>query len=110
MVSEWNEDEIRNEEVNLDGTEIRSEVFNSPRVSKAGWDEASKSIKINSLVKFSWGGQDREMKSNEAWSLEVDGKVLKMKQTSSNFNGGENTVCWCLRRSRRLILHIAIQK
>jgi mannan endo-1,4-beta-mannosidase len=92
MVSEWNEDEIRNEEVNLDGTEIRSEVFNSPRVSKAGWDEESKSIQINSLVKFSRGGQDREMKSKEAWSLEDGGKILKMKQTSSNFNGGENTV------------------
>ena len=90
IVSEWNEDQVTNEEVYLDGTETKSEFYNSPRITKSSWDEDSKSIKINSTVKFSRGGQDREMKSSEVWTLEDGGNTLKMTLTSTNFNGGEN--------------------
>jgi mannan endo-1,4-beta-mannosidase len=91
-VSEWNEDEVRNEDIFIDGTLTKSVVFNAPRLSKAGWDGDSQSIKINSTVKFSRNGQDREMKSSEAWTLVDGGKTLKMVQTSTGFNGGENKV------------------
>jgi hypothetical protein len=92
MIVEWGDDRITNEEILLDGTEMKSDFFNSPRISKANWDGDSKTVKINSVVKFNRGGQTTEMKSSEVWSLQEDGKVLKIVQTSTGSRGGENTV------------------
>lgn len=92
MTVEWGNDNITNEEYYLDGTEVRSEFFNSPRISKAMLDTGDKSIKISSSVKFRRGGNTFEMKNSENWSLEKDGKVLKIIQTSTGFKGEENKV------------------
>lgn len=92
MVVEWGDDRITNEEILLNGTEIKSVFFNSPRISKANWDADSKSIKISSTVKFDRGGRSIEMKSSEEWSLQEGGNILKIVQISTGFGGGENTV------------------
>jgi hypothetical protein len=92
MIVEWGDDRITNEEILLDGTEIKSEFFNSPRISKANWDGDSKSIKTSSTVKFDRGGRSFEMKSSEEWSLQEGGNVLKILQISTSFRGGENTI------------------
>jgi mannan endo-1,4-beta-mannosidase len=89
MIVEWDDDRITNEDIMLDGTEMKSEFFNSPRISKANWDETSQSIKINSIVKFDRGGRNFEMKSNEEWSLQEGGKILKILQNSTSFRGEE---------------------
>lgn len=90
--TEWGDEQTTNEDILLDGSEIKSELFNSPRISKASWDGDSKTVKINSVVKFNRGGQTTEMKSIEVWGLQEEGKVLKIVQTSTGFRGGENTV------------------
>ena len=90
--TEWGDEQTTNEDIPLDGSETKSEFFNSPRISKASWDGDSKSVKINSVVKFSRGGQTTERKSSEDWKLLDDNKVLKIVQTSTGFRGGENTV------------------
>lgn len=90
--TEWGDEQTTNEDILLDGSETKSEFFNSPRTSKASWDGDSKTVKINSVVKFNRGGQITEMKSSEVWSLQEEGKVLKIVQTSTGFRGGENTV------------------
>jgi len=91
-IVEWGDDRTTNETILLDGSEMKSVFFNSPRISKANWDEVSKSVKISSTVKFTRGGQTTEMKSSEDWSLQESGKVLKIVQTSTGFSGGETTV------------------
>jgi len=89
MIVEWEDDRITNEEIMLDGTEMKSEFFNSPRISKANWDEASQSVIINSTVKIERGGRSFEMKSTEEWSLQEDGNILKIVQTSTSYRGEE---------------------
>jgi hypothetical protein len=37
------------------------------------------------------GGNNFEMKSTEEWSLQADGKSLKIKQTTPGLRGGEST-------------------
>lgn len=89
---EFGDDQITNEDIPMDGTEMKSVVFNSPRISTASWNEDSKSVKISSSMKFTRGGQTTERKSNEEWTLQEGNKVLKIVQTSNSFRGGETTV------------------
>jgi mannan endo-1,4-beta-mannosidase len=90
-VSEWADDEITNEEIQLDGAEMKSVFFNTPRTSKASWDNDSKSLKISTQSKMNRGGQTTEINSSETWSLQDGGRVLKIVQTSTGFRGGANT-------------------
>lgn len=92
VVAEFGDDQRINEDILLDGTEIKSVFMNSPRTSKAGWDEGSGSVMISSTVKMNRGGRSLEMKSSEEWSLMEGGKTLKIAQTSTGFRGGENKV------------------
>jgi mannan endo-1,4-beta-mannosidase len=92
IIVEWDNDRITNEEILLDGTEMKSEFFNSPRISKASWNEANQSVIISSTVKFERGGRSIEMKSNEEWSLQEGGRILKIIQTSTGFRGENVTV------------------
>jgi mannan endo-1,4-beta-mannosidase len=87
MIVEWGEDRITNEEILLDGTEMKSEFFNAPRISKASWNEENQSVQISSVVKFERGGRSFEMKSSEEWTLQEGGKVLKILQKSTGFRG-----------------------
>ncbi|MBA4410377.1 MAG: hypothetical protein C0397_13240 [Odoribacter sp.] len=80
VLVEWGGDRTTNETIPLDGSEMKSEFFNSPRISKASWDEVSKSVKVSSVVKFTRGGQTTEMKSTEEWSLQEGGKALKLRR------------------------------
>jgi mannan endo-1,4-beta-mannosidase len=89
---EWGEDQTTIENIALDGSEMKSVIVNSPRISTANWDEDSKSVKISTTMKFTRAGQTTERKSSEEWSLQEGNKVLKVVQTSSSFRGGETTV------------------
>jgi len=89
-VVEWGEDRVTTEEILLDGTPVKSEVFNAPRISTANWDEDTQSIKIHSTVKFNWSGRSMEMKSIEEWSLREEDDLLQIVRTSTGFRGDEN--------------------
>jgi len=92
MIAEYGNDLITNEEILLDGTEMKSEFYNSPRISTASINENTKSLTISSVVKFNRGGQITEMKNSEEWSLQQGGKVLKIVQTSTGFRGEVTTL------------------
>ena len=89
-VMEYGNDQIANEEILLDGTEMKTVFYNSPRISKAAWNETNKSLKINTSSQFNRGGTVTEMNSSEEWSLTDGGKTLKITQISTGFQGGEN--------------------
>ncbi len=92
-VVEWGDDQITNDEIWLDGSEMRSVSFNFPRISTAQWNEKSRSVVITTTMKFNRGGQSTEMKSSEEWKLENNGKRLKIIQTSPGFrDDSERTV------------------
>jgi mannan endo-1,4-beta-mannosidase len=88
-ISEWDKDRETEEEIRLDGVEMKSMVRNSPRISKAGWEEKPASLKINSTLTFKRGENTVEMKSSEAWSLNKEGNELTIFQKSDDFRGGE---------------------
>jgi mannan endo-1,4-beta-mannosidase len=93
-IVEWDDDRVSHEDILLDGTEMKSEFFNSPRISTARWEENCRCVVIDSQVSFNRGDQVMEMKSREVWSLEDGGKVLKITQTSTGFRDGENSATW----------------
>lgn len=92
MIGEYGDDSITNDEILLDGTEMRAIMSDSPRISKANLEEGSKTIKISSTLKFNRGGTTAEIKSSEKWSLKEEGNILKIVQVSTGSGGGENTV------------------
>ena len=87
-IVEWGNDQITDREILLDGTEMHSRFFNSPRVSTAKFDEGDNSVVITTTTRFSRGGETFDRTSHEQWSLEQDGKVLKIIVTSPGFRGG----------------------
>jgi mannan endo-1,4-beta-mannosidase len=92
VTEEFGDDQSIKEDILLDGTEMKSMFMNSPRVSTAEWNPDSKSVKINSSVKFTRNGQTSERKSSEEWMLQESNKFLKIVQTSSGSRDGETTV------------------
>lgn len=88
-IVEWDDDRITTEEVRLDGQEMKSVFWNSPRISKVSWIEESGNMLITSKITFTRGEQSTEMKSSEEWSLTGDGKQLRIHQKSTGFGGNE---------------------
>lgn len=86
-IVEWADDRITNEQIDLEGGEMRSQFWNSPRVSKTSWDETTGVLRISSTVSFSRGGTTTEMKSSEEWERAKDGKILTIHQESTGFRG-----------------------
>jgi mannan endo-1,4-beta-mannosidase len=86
-IVEWGDDRITDEEIYLDGREMKSEFFNSPRISKTSWNMDSGSMTIESKVAFSRGGNRIEMESSEEWTLNKEGTVLKVHQQTTGFRG-----------------------
>jgi hypothetical protein len=92
MIVEYDNDRITEDDIFLDGTEMKSVMFNLPRVSKANWEAGSNSIKISSLMKFERDGRSVEIKNSEDWNLQEKGNTLKITQVSTGFGGRENNV------------------
>lgn len=88
-IVEWDDDRISNEELKLDGQEMKSVFWNSPRISKVSWPEESGIMMINSSITLKRGEQSTVMKSSEKWSLSGDGTQLRIQQKATGFGGNE---------------------
>lgn len=85
------EEIVAEEKLTLDGKECKSEVWGgSPRVSTASWNEDGNMLKIVTKITFDRDGQTSTLDMNEEWSLDEDGKVLKVKHSSSSDWGERN--------------------
>jgi len=90
-MTEYGDDQITREEINLDGSEMKSTgMMNAERITTANLNESGRNIKISSTSKFNFGGRETEMKSSEEWSLKGEGNILEVVQISSSFGGSEN--------------------
>ena len=87
------EDFTDKENLTLDGVECKSTVWNSsPRTTTANW--SAKKDTLNIATTFSFVGQDgneSEIKIDEHWCLQEDGKALAIDHTS-NSTWGERKV------------------
>ena len=88
-IVEWGDDRVTDEEIDLEGREMKSTFFNSPRISTVSWDNESASMKISTSMTFNRGDNSMEIKSSVAWSLQKESKVLSVYQESTGFRGNE---------------------
>lgn len=87
-VVEWADDEVTELALPLDGSDVESSAFGgATRIQNASWTPEKDSLTIASSVTFTFGGQTREMKSEEVWTLKRRGKKLSIMQTSPGFMG-----------------------
>jgi mannan endo-1,4-beta-mannosidase len=92
FIEEYTDNRRTLENFTLDGKEIVSEMWGSPRITKAYWSDNSDTLKIDSKVTFRRDGNSIDMKMNESWSLLDRGKVLSITQSSDSFRGKRKIV------------------
>jgi mannan endo-1,4-beta-mannosidase len=84
---EYADDRVTTDSLALDGREMRSEFWNSPRVTTARWSADGDTLIIESKVALRRAGQASEMVTNEFWTLEEGGRLLFIRQLSGAFFG-----------------------
>jgi len=89
-IVEYGDDRVTDEQLVLDGREVKSEFMNSPRTATANWSAPGDSLIIESKVAFNRGGRTSEMVVREAWSLQEEGRILSIRQYSTSFWGKRN--------------------
>ena len=82
FLEEWQEDRVTEEKINLNGEESKSEFFGSPRVTAASLTANRDTLNMKSKVTMNRGGQTSQMNTTETWSLQNNGKVLSIIQTT----------------------------
>lgn len=87
FIVEYADDRVAEEDMTLDGKELKSTLFNSPRVTTVKWSEKGDMLNFKSTVTFNRGGQPTDMITTEDWSLLDNGKVLSIHQLSDSFRG-----------------------
>lgn len=86
-IIEWDDDTIYLDTMVLDGSEMKSEFWNSPRVTSAELSETGDSITIKSTTIFNRDGQSREITSSEYWNLSENRDTLQIFQKSQTLWG-----------------------
>jgi len=92
FILEYTDDMITDENMTLDGKESMSEMWNSPKATKATWSHNCDTLIVESKVALKRGGQIYSVAANESWSLEKRGAVLSIKQYSNSFWGERNII------------------
>ncbi|MBN2105500.1 hypothetical protein JW835_15785 [bacterium] len=87
FILEWGDKQITDEKWTLDGREIRSEMWNFPRVTTVNWSADGNSLMIESKITFHRGNRTSEWLINEIWSLKEQGDILSIEQLSESFRG-----------------------
>jgi mannan endo-1,4-beta-mannosidase len=84
-IVEWDNDNIVEEELPLDGEEIISDRRNAPVATRVTWDGPDSTMVIETEVTFTRGDNTRKINSREEWKLSGDRKFLEIRQESSGF-------------------------
>lgn len=94
-IVEWDNDRITDEEIHLDGGEMKSEFWGSPRITLTSWDKESGAMTLASEITFSRGGNTTVMESSETWSMNKEGSRLMINQISTGFSGNKIDITLC---------------
>ena len=90
-ILEYAEDQVTEEKLPLDGTEVKSEFMNSPRVTTARRSEDGAQLILNSTVAFTWGPPKNTMTIQDNWKLLEGGKILSIESTVHSLRGDMHT-------------------
>ncbi|WP_339784391.1 glycosyl hydrolase [uncultured Imperialibacter sp.] len=86
-VVEWADDEVSEQTLPLDGSDIESKMFNSPRIQHANWSPMKDTLSIDSKVTFNFGGNSSTITGLDVWTLQRRGKKLVIQQASKSPRG-----------------------
>ncbi len=86
-IVEWGDDRVIADTLKLDGSEMKSTFWNSPRITNATWSDNGDTLIVASTTIFTRGGQTTEINSTEKWSLRKRGTELVIEQKSMTFRG-----------------------
>lgn len=75
------------ENLSLNGAESKITIYDMPRKAKASLTENNKSIAFESITTFYGNGGADDLKTKETWSVENEGKMLKIDYSTS-YSGG----------------------
>ena len=92
IILEWDNHEIIEEKYILDGSEMRSEFWNSPKITTASFSETGDTLYINSKVIFNRGGQAVEMNTTDEWTLQKNEKYLYIHKTTESIWGNRDII------------------
>jgi len=83
---EYDDDTITMETIKFDGSESvsNSGFMGMPRSLTARWSALGDTLLIKSTMSFGQGDRAMKMESSEAWTIEGDGRILSIKQTSGS--------------------------
>lgn len=81
------QERTNSETLSLDGKENVNEGENRSSTSIVTWSDDGTIMTITSNAKFNRQGETFEMKTTQVWTLEEDGKTLKIKSDSSSARG-----------------------
>lgn len=84
---EWGDDQVSKKLITGDGSDMLSTFFNAPRVENANWSPERKTLTIQSKVNLNFGGNARELKGTDIWSLERKGRRLIIARVADTFRG-----------------------
>jgi mannan endo-1,4-beta-mannosidase len=95
IIVEWGDDRVTEDTLKLDGEEMKSEFWNSPRITTANWTDEGDTLVVESKITFTRGGRTSEMVITEYWSVHDFCKTLAIKQSSVSSRGKrENTMIY----------------
>lgn len=78
-ILEYADDEVTEEKMKLDGTEYKSEFWNSPRIKTANLSDDRKKIIFKTKIIFEIRDNKAETVIDEIWSLTDYGEILSIK-------------------------------
>ena len=81
------EERTSKEVLTLDGKESINKSENRTSTSTATWSKDGKTLTILTNTEINRQGEILEMKSTEIWTLEEDGKILKVQSDSTSPRG-----------------------
>jgi len=82
---EYTDNRITFDHYTLDGKDNKSEMYNSPVITKVTW--SLDTLVVDSKASFKRGDQIIDMSSNEKWFLQGNGNILVVIQSSNSFSG-----------------------
>jgi mannan endo-1,4-beta-mannosidase len=92
-IVEWDDDEVTEQTLTLDGKDVNSMAFNnSPRIQNLTWSPGKDTLFIDSKITVNFKGRQAEIKGKELWSLQRKAKRLVIDQTVDSFRGKRNSI------------------
>jgi len=87
MVSEYSDNTVMDEQLTLDGNAkaLKAPFGNAPRMVTAHQSANGDTLFIDSKMILNFGGRTNEWTTDEAWTIENNGKILSIKQSSNSF-------------------------